>query len=116
MGQYPYCLGGGDIYGPTPGWGDPESDGSYSTCWNETHPNLPAKYGFDSTGLTRYVVYRGTGKQLTHDSFQAKFSGGDPVAGKAELFRCLMPRLAGFDGRPMAARLGVGGRGGGGGR
>ena len=85
VGQYPYCLGGGDIYGPTPGWGDPESDGSYSTCWNETHPNLPAKYGFDSTGLTRYVVYRGTGKQLTHDSFQAKFSGGDAVAGKAEL-------------------------------
>ena len=29
VGQYPYCLGGGDIYGPTPGWSDPESDGSY---------------------------------------------------------------------------------------
>ena len=85
VGQYPYCLGGGDIYGPTPGWSDPESDGSYSSCWDENHPNLPAKYGFDSTGLTRYVVYRGTGKQLTHDSFQAKFAGGDAVAGKAEL-------------------------------
>jgi hypothetical protein len=31
------------------------------------------------------VVYRGTGKQLTHDSFQAKFADGDAVAGKAEL-------------------------------
>src|SRR5215218_11266902 len=47
VSQYPYCLGGGNIYGPTPGWPDPDSDGSYSTCWNEDNPNLPDKYGFD---------------------------------------------------------------------
>jgi cell wall-associated NlpC family hydrolase len=84
VGQFPYCLGGGDIYGPTPGWEDPDSDGSYSTCWGQKlfEPN---KYGFDSTGLTRYIVYRGTGKQVTRDSYQAKFGGGVTLASKADL-------------------------------
>jgi cell wall-associated NlpC family hydrolase len=85
VGQFPYCLGGGDLYGATPGWDDPDSDGSYSTCWSEIDPLLPNKYGFDSTGLTRYLVYRGTGKQLTRDAYQAKFADGVAVASEAEL-------------------------------
>jgi cell wall-associated NlpC family hydrolase len=55
----PYCLGGGNQFGP-------------SSC------------GFDCTGLTMYAVYKATGKVLTHDGRQGT-EGGKVIRSKSEL-------------------------------
>ena len=62
--RIPYCLGGGNQFGPTPCGGMPAT--------------------FDCTGLTMYAVYKATGKVLTHDGRQGT-EGGRAIRNKSEL-------------------------------
>jgi NlpC/P60 family protein len=75
-----YCWAGGDISGPTHGYGNYKGEAPH--CANQS------TVGFDCTGLTIYAAYQGTGGRVhitNHSSGQAATVPGTWITSEAAL-------------------------------